>query len=428
MLQKTPAFWTALYSAGAEWRYGIDILAADEATALEDPTIYDQNASDRLVPKSATVTLDTTARTHRSFQLSFRNTDGRYLPGLAGLPSGGKGSPTATGLVWIDVRYRPWIELRTSFDASGNKVWDKTYLGVYVLVKPQAQVKSFGSQITINLLDKSALLCDPYFITNATLPTFTKNGHTVGGYASGRSFDSVMSDLATRGGIPVSKQLFSPGLDSGGSVLNLPADYSISENTEWWTHLQLLAASMAHVIYFDGTGNLVRIPNPLLQNVPSGITFTPGPQCVISEVDRETDFGSTYNHIIVAGGSSQTATYRGEAQILDQTNPYAKAHIGDRVCFIGKDGKVKDQTPDPTIGSTLQATRKAQVYLAQHLGQQEIVTIKCRNIPAIEPYDRFTVNVAASGLNTDFLAQKLSWQLAHDGMQIDSTKWFTVGG
>lgn len=424
MQTKSAAWFSALTAGSVEWRYGIDILAADEQTPLENPLVYDASAPDRLVPKSAQIQLDVQARTHRQFSLNLRSSDGRYLVGPAGFPSGGAGSPTANGLVWYSARYRPWIDLMTGFDANGDKVYDRTYLGVFVLTNPVTQVRSVGTQTQINLLDKSTLLCKPYLITSATLPTFNKGGHTVGGYAKGATFDGVMSSLATKGGIPANKQNFSP------STLTLPADYSIQEGTEWWQHLQALAGSMAHVIYFDGTGNLVRRPDPLLAVTPSAYTFADGPLSIISEVDRKTDLTATYNHIIAQGASNTSALVRGEAQVNDPGNPYHKNQIGERVCYVGKDGKLNDMTPDPAIGTAAQAQTRAQQVLARSIGQQESVTIKGRNIPALEPYDRVTVAVNDAGLNLDFSIDKITWPLHHDSggaMQLECSRWFVIG-
>ncbi len=413
----TAAYTSALLASGVEWQYGLDLLAVDEATPLETST-YNMNASDRLIDASASVILDITAKTHRSFQLTLRNGDGRYLPGAKGSVSGGAGSQVATGLVWYNVRYRPWMRLRTGFDGSGNKQWTKTYLGIYVLTQPSTQVKATGATVGLTLLDKSSLRCKPVLISNTTLPTFIQNGHTVGGYASGSTFDSVMHDLATKGGIPANKHVFTP------SSLTLPANYTINEGTEFWTHLQALAGSMAHVLYFDGTGNLIRRPTPLLTNAPPVWTFAPGPQSIISDVKRISDLRNTYNHIIVIGGSAQTGTFRGEAQVVDPGNPYYKGNIGDRIVYVGKGGKLNDMTPDPSIGSVPQAQSRAQMILATHVGQQESITVANRNIPVLEPYDRVTVAVPQAGLNMDFMVQKMTWNLAHSGMSIDATRWY----
>ncbi len=412
MQQKSSSYWTSVQASSAEWNYGVDILQSDESTLMLDASSY-------LVESSSSVSLDTTQPTHRALKLTLRNSSGIFLPGIAGSPSGGSGSTTASGYVWYNVRYRPWIDLRTGYDSSGNKIFDRTYLGIFVLSQPETDVKVDGTLTALTLLDKSALLTKPFLITNSTLPTFTKNGHTVGGYASGSTFDSVMHDLATRGGIPAAKHLFTP------STLTIPADYSIAEGSQFWDHLQALAGSMAHVIFFDGAGNLVREPTPLLTNSPSVWTFAPGPQSIISEIKRTTDLHETYNHIIVVGGSAQTGTYRGEAQVSDPSNPYHQNYIGDRIVYVGKDGKLDDQTPDPSIGSIAQADARAQMILAQHVGQQESVTITSRNIPALEPFDRVTVNVSLAGLNLDFMAQKITWNLAHNGMTIDATRWYS---
>lgn len=417
MQQVSRAYLEAMVATSAEWQYGVDLLAEDEATLLENPNAYNMNATDRLVDSSASVSLDVTAKTHRSFQLTLRNDDGRYLPGAAGSVSGGTGSPVATGLVWYDVRYRPWITLRSGWN-NGTKVWTKIPLGIYVLTQPLTQVQSTGATIGLSLLDKSSLLTKPFLITNSTLPTFTQNGHTVGGYANGSTFDSVMHDLATKGGIPASKHVFVP------STLTLPANYTINEGTEFWTHLQTLAGSIAHVLYFDGNGNLVRRPIPMLTNEQSVMTFAPGPYSIVSEVKRTSDLHATYNHVVVVGGSAQTGTFRGEAEIQDPTNPYYKGKIGDRIVYVGKNGKLNSMTPDPSIGSVSQAQSRALMILTMHVGQQETVELKTRNIPILEPYDRMTVQISQAGLSLDYMAQQLVWNLSHNGMTITATRWY----
>lgn len=421
MQQKSAAYWTSLVAENSEWRYGVDIVAADEVTPLEDVTILDANASDRMVMKSGAVTLDTSAKTHRGHKLQLRTKDGRYLPGPAGYPSGGAGSPLATGLVWFNVRYKPWIELRTGFTPTGSKIWDRTYLGVFVITQPEVQVYIHGAIATLNLLDKSVLLQKPFVLLSSNLPTWVKGGHTVSGYQKGSSFDSVMRDLAIRSGVPAGKITFEP------SALTLPADFNVIEGDEPWTLLQTLAGSMAHVLYFDHVGNLVRRDHPLYLNTPSVYTFSPGATSIISEVDRTVDLTNTYNHLISLGASTKGVLVRGEAQITSVHSPYHKSQIGERINYIGKDGKLGDMTPDTTINTIAQAQKRAQVVLAQHIGRQETIMVKSRNIAPLEPYDRFTINVPQAGLNMDFLAEKITWSMSHDGMQIDATRWVQVG-
>jgi hypothetical protein len=422
MQTKSAAYFAALAADVAEWRYGVDILAADENTPLEDTSVYDSYASDRLVPKSAAVTLDTSAKVMRSLKLSLRSNDGRYLPGPAGFPSGGAGSPAATGLVWYNVRYRPWIDLRVGFNPDGSKNWDRTYLGIFVLTQPDVQVQVEGATVTLDLLDKSALLQKPYALLASNLPTFTKGGHAVGGYQKGALFDTVMRDLATRAGVPAAKLNFS------SSALTLPADFAVHEGDEPWELLQTLAGSMAAVLYFDHVGNLLRRGHPLNNsNTPSAYTFAPGRTSIISEVQRKIDLQNTFNHVVSLGASTKGALVRGEAQLLDATSPYHKNQIGERITWVGKDGKLDDMTPDPTINTIAQANTRAGVVLALHIGRQETITIKGRNIPPLTPYDRFTVSVPQSGLNMDFFADKITWALAHDGMQIEASRWVTVG-
>jgi hypothetical protein len=204
----------------------------------------------------------------------------------------------------------------------------------------------------------------------------------------------------------------------------------MQDGTDWWTHLRVLAGSMAHVIYFDGGGYLVRRPDPLLQNVGPAFTFTPGPTCIVSQVTRKVLLTDAYNHIIVTGGSSTKAVVRGEAQVNDPTSPYHKNNIGDRVVYVGKDGKFNDMTPDPTIGTIAQAQTRAQAILARCIGQQETVTIKCRNIPPMEPYDKVTVNVPGAGLALDMSVDKITWELSHQsggGMTLTCSRWFVIG-
>jgi hypothetical protein len=422
MLLQSSDYWTALAAASADWRFGVDVLASDEATPLEDAT-YDLNATDRMLPGSASITLDTTAEILRSFTFALRSNDYRYLPGAKGYPSGGRTSPTATGLVWLNVRYRPWIDLRTGWTATGSKVYTRVYMGIFVLSEPEVDVTSSQAVIKLTLLDKTCLLRKPFQIRASQLPTFTKRGgHSVSGYAKGASFDTVMKDLATKAGIPARQQLFE------ASSLTLPQDYSITEGSTWWEHLANLAGSMAHVIYFDNAGNLVRRSHPLLLNGASAYTFTPGPTCIASEVNRKINFNDTYNHVIVIGAASKHGTVRGEAQIVNKASPYHKDQIGDRIVYVGKDGKLDDMTPDPRIGTTNQANTRAAQALAQHVGQQEELTIKGRLIPPLEPYDRITATIPSAGVDYDFLAEKVVWNLSTEATQeLSAHRWFTIG-
>lgn len=385
-------------------------------------TIYDSSASDRLVPGSATIDCDTGQASQRIFRLTLRSNDGRYLPGPLGYAFGGDGSPIATGLAWFNVRYRPWVDLRTGFDSSGNPVYDRTYLGIFVLTQPAVDANPVQSLVTLSLSDKSALLMAPNRITAANIPTFSKGGHTVGGYAKGSTFDAAMADLALKGGVPAAKQNFEP------STLTLPADWPVLEGDDYWQHLTRLAGSMAHILYFNGSGNLVRRDHPLyLANIPSAYTFAPGASSITSRVGRVIDLANVYNHVIALGANSQTALVRGEAQVTSPQSPYHKNIIGERVVFVGKDGALDDMTPDPAISTIAQAQKRAQVTLAQHLGRQESISIEARQIPALEPYDRITVSVPAAGVNLDFFIDKISWTLGVGAMKVEAARWFPAG-
>lgn len=416
------SFADALAAADAEWRAGVDLLASDEATPLEAGGLYDLTAADRLLPGSASVTLDTTQAVMRTLTLALRTSDGRYLPGASGYPSGGAGSPTATGLTWFNVRYRPWLDLATGFNADGSRIWTRTYLGVFVLTQPQVQVSVTGAIAQLTLADKTALLQKPYRLTAANLPTYTASGgHTAAGYAAGTSVDTAMLDLASRGGIPAARVNFEP------TTTTLPGDYAVAEGDEPWTHLSALAATLGHVLYFDRVGALVRRANPLALNTPPVWTFTPGPLCTVSTIQRATDFSNTFNHIIVCGGSSATALVRGEATVTDPASPYHSNQLGDRVTFWGQNG-LGDMTPDPTIGTTGAAQAQAQLLLAQHLGQQEAIQAQGRSVPTLAPYDRITVVAPHAGLATDAQITQLTIPLDTTGaMSLTAAKWLQVG-
>lgn len=423
MQQQSAAWWAALPAASAQWSFGLDILASDEQTPLETLGLYDSSAPDRLLDGSAQVALDVTVATRRSLSLSLRNGDGRYLPGPAGYPSGGSGSQKATGLVWMTARYRPWMDLRTGWDANGNPVYERTPLGLFVLTQPQVNVTISQTTTYLSLLDKSALLQKPYRLTASNLPTYTASGgHSAGGYAAGSTVDAAMRDLASRGGVASNRIHFEP------NSTTLPADYPVAEGDEPWTHLTALATSLGDVLYFDAYGFLVRRPNPLgVANSPSLWTVTPGPLCTIASLSRTPDYAQMFNHTIALGGSSTTTTYRGEAQVTDPASPYHKNAIGDRVVYVGQGGALDSMTPDPLLGSTAAAQTVAQTVLAQHLGQQETVQMQARNHPALEGYDRLTVNVPAAGLNLDVFVQQVAWQLGTGGMTLTAGRWVAIG-
>jgi len=412
----------ALVAADARWRAGVDLLASDEVTPLETGGVYDLTAADRMLPGSASVALDTTQAVMRTLTLALRTSDGRYLPGALGYPSGGGGSPTATGLTWFNVRYRPWLDLATGFNTDGSRMWTRTYLGIFVLTQPSVQVVVTGAVAQLTLTDKSALLQKPYRLTAANLPTYTASGgHTAGGYAAGTSVDTAMLDLAQRGGIPTARLHFDP------TTTTLPGDYAVAEGDEPWTHLRTLAGTLGHILYFDATGNLVRRANPLALNTPPVWTFIPGPLCTVAALTRSTDFSNTFNHIIVCGGSSATALVRGEATVTDASSPYHANALGDRVTFWGQNG-LGDMTPDPTIGSVAAAQAQAQLLLAQHLGQQETIQLQGRTLPTLAPYDRITVDVPQAGLATDAQLTQLTIPLATNGaMTLTAAKWLQVG-
>lgn len=435
MQAKSSTWWSALQAHVANWTYGVDLLAADEQTSLENTSIYDQFASDRLMPGQSEIDLDTSAKTHRKFTLHLRNSDGRYLPGPSGFASGGQGSPTATGLTWLNVRFRPWIALATGYSVSASGAvsltYDRTYLGIYVLTQPEMQVLAYGGIAILSLLDKSTLLCKPNLISSNTyIPTYTATGgKSAAGYPAGYSLTAAIDDLISHAyaNLGISGAAARVSIEPNG--LTLPNDYPITEGDDFWTHIQAIAASCGFVAYYDSLGAFVCKQNPLTINAPSAYTFKPGPRSIISKVDRQTDFSNTFNHFAVLGGSSKHGLVRGEASVQDPSNPYHRDRIGDRLCFVGSGGKLGDLTPDPNVASIAQAQVLAQTYLAAHLGEQEQVQVAGRNIPALEPYDRCTLIVPGAGLAMDFLLTSCTWRLGHDqggGMQATFNRWYSA--
>lgn len=433
MQSQSAAYFTAYTGASVGWRYGVDILASDEHTPLEDTSLQDMFAADRLVDGQAQVVLDTTQPTHRRFTMQLRNADGRYLPGPSGYASGGSGTSTATGLVWFTARYRPWVDLQVGNSSSGAPTYERTYLGMFVLTQPEVQVgtqySAAQARTVLTLMDKSTLFQKPYRITNAQLPTYTLGGHTVGGYASGYNVVSAIADLASKA---ASVNGFTLRTAFTPSSATLPVDYSIKEGNDYWTHMQALAASIQYTLYFDHKGTLVARPDPLTTNAPKVWTFAPGSSSTMSALDRVVDLSQTFNHIICVGaGSKKAGTVRGEAYVSDPTSPYHANKIGDRIAYVGKDLKlVASAAADALIGTQAQAQAVAQLALARHVGQLESMSIQARNLPALEPFDRVVVNSSQVGVNLDYLASQITWKFQHTqggSMSLGLSRWFTVG-
>lgn len=314
------------------------------------------------------ISVDGSRDIRRMFTLTLDNSDGKFTWG-------------ENKLIWIDnKRLKLYIGLNTPFGI------EYISQGVFVISQPQATHKLNMNTVTISGQDK-------WYLLSGNFGKFTHELTIL----KGTNITNAVKIIVENAGIPAVKVI------ADETSLTVPYDmtYQIGQNRG-----QAIKdlASKAFVegkyffdAYFDTDGYLrfEKIKDPTL-DAPVW-TYKVEDNTLYAGSVRKLNDTKLYNHILVLGGSSQTAEFRSEI-IIDETlpqfstgHPYSIQKIGDRF------NAWNNGNPDSNIDTQSQCDARALYELQKSLRYSEIIQFDLAPNYLHEPNDTVEIIDNANG-------------------------------
>lgn len=380
-----------------------EVLLQELITRVIDGSVkVDKTASDAGKTKSNN-------GVRRSFTLTLDNSDNSLK---IGWPTG----------IWLSNR----VKLFTGFQyADGTQEFVPQ--GLFILRQPKATSKPTESSITLQGDDKAALLNGSPGGTLADTWTITV----------GADVATSIQTLAKLGGVTAFN--FTP------STFTVPYTMTAQVGTTIWALIAQLAWSVSWELYFDRNGYLVFRPQPDYTALGPSASFgidvsndrefdtsteyafisstqieadttvvrlapgssTPNPYMGTDKVIDDNDSTTNpANHIVVIGGSSQTATVYAEAIDSSPNSPTSTVTLGqDRVRVV----------QDPIITTQSQAQARANYELLNSVIAAEKQTLSFLPNYLLDEEDIITLNDPNVGIAKNYVAIKLDIPLKWDG-------------
>lgn len=143
-------------------------------------------------------------------------------------------------------------------------------------------------------------------------------------FTSGTVVETIIAALAANAGI------LKTNLAVTGKVL--PVDVTYERDVDRWKAMKEIATTAGQELFFDATGTLTLRPfrDPYL--TPAAFTLQSGPTGNLIKVSKKASDTSLFNHIVVAGESSNTAVppVYAESKNVMVGSASSIANIGDR--------------------------------------------------------------------------------------------------
>ncbi|WP_336786967.1 hypothetical protein [Paenibacillus sp. MMO-177] len=285
------------------------------------------------------ISVDSTRDIRRMFTITLDNSEGQF-------------TWNEGGLIWIDNKLvKLFIGLKT---ITGIEYVPQ---GVFVISQPEATHKPNANTVTINGQDKWYLLTG----------NFGKFTH-ITTVNKGTKISEAIKIIAGNAG--VTKMI----IDDADAVLPYDLTYQIGQNRG--QALKDLADKAftdderAYEVFYDVNGYLRFTPvKDPLSEAPVW-SYKVDNDTLYAGSSRKLDDTELFNHILVFGGSSNTAEFRTEIIVTEQDpkwtgSPYTIEQIGDRM-FAYNDGN-----PDSNIDTQSQCDARAAFELKKRLQYTE---------------------------------------------------------
>jgi hypothetical protein len=325
----------------------------------------------------------------RSFTLTLDNSTGEFTWG-------------ENNLIFLDKRIKLFIGLKTP---SGQIEYVPQ--GIFVLTEPEDNhTLSDGKKVTINAVDKGYLISDKRgkLITQTTI-------------ATGTNIATAIKLLVQRSG----ETMFN--FDTVTSVTPYELTYEATSNI--YDSISELAKLAKCEIYYDENGYL-RLRNIDLnqfQNYSSVWSFKYGDSSerFYAGNSRKLDDSNLSNHIIVLGGSSQTATSKYELIVSDSNpifngNPYTVENIGHALYFHN------NGDPDALLSTNDDCKFRAKWELMHRLGYTENLQLSLAPHYLLDAGDVIEIYDAENSVNSRYLIDSLTIPLSPSLMSVECRK------
>jgi hypothetical protein len=321
--------------------------------------------------------------------------------------------------IWLGTR----IKVFTGFQIAPG-VTEYVPQGVFILRKPQITSTPTESKIILNGSDKASLL---------------------NGDPGGRLVDTLVIQQGTNVGTAIKTIAQMGGVTQFNFVpcpYTVPYTMTFQVGDTLWKAISTLAWSISWQVFFDRNGFLVFRPQPNYATLAPAATFTteddvtpaggqsvaeydfltPNQPVPVVRVIPASAGGNPYmgtqktiddtggyasNHIVVIGGSAQTATVRAEAIDSSPDSPTSTVNLGqDRVRVI----------QDPTITTVELAQARANYELQNTVIAAESQTITVVPNYLLDEEDVIVLNDPTVGaINKKYVVVKMTIPLRWDG-------------
>lgn len=333
--------------------------------------IYEADGTTLWLPSANTiggsVTVDYGRDERRAFDAVFDNTDGA----LDYSPSG----------FWYDKIVKIFRGVR--YEVNGTPTTWETQVGEFMIDKLDED--DFPQTVSVSGRDYTKKMLASKFVA-AT------------GFNAGASLDATINTIAAAAGIPANKRFIPPT----GKVLG--RDFIFERGVERWKAVKEMADAYGYELFFDGTGTLVMREYLDPSTSPLIYTLKTGPDGNLVKYKKSVSDGRLYNHVVVAGESSDTIPVWAEARNDNPASPTNIDLIGDRLY----------QYVSAFITTVAQAQAVADRFLSIHSLQEYDFNFSSLMLPWLEVGEiiQFIDPKAAETQPDRFLLSTLSIPLA----------------
>lgn len=293
-----------------------------------------------------------------------------------------------TNLIWLDKKFKLFIGIGV------NGAWEWLPQGVFPCSNPLATSQPDKREVEFRGSDKMAYLGKCANVI--TVQTGTNIGTAI---------QSVLTGIET---------MFI--FDS--TTVTAPYDMTWDAGTEYQEIIAKLASIPTWDLFYDVNGYL-RFRAPIDPNTtPPMLSFdaTKTGFNLYAGGQRELDESNLANHIVVRGGSSQTALVFSELKDTSPSSPTSIQNIGDRL-YLHNSGN-----PDPVITTQALADARANYEYKKRLQIIEKQHFNSFPIPFMEQEDVYSMNDPNNGTSGNYQVMNFTLPLKV-GDQMTGEMW-----
>lgn len=318
----------------------------------------------------------------RTLSFSLINEEGKYNPGINGIPVGTKIK----------------LELGIEIPEKQVNIWFDG--GIYVVNKNDPSRTTEGITASINCADKFSI----FEGTSGVIPHVTKFDM---GTPIKEIFLDIMRQSTGNGFLLDYKDIrYDPIFDGK----KLPIDIIMQSGSNWSSVLVQLAEILSAEVFYDRSGYLNVIPIVETMNdgsKPMIYSFSDEDGTIISE-DISNNMDEWINKIYVIGREVNGHTCIGEAENNDPSSPISIQRIGLRV------GQIVNDT---NISNDILAQERAEYELRQKIIANATLSLQVFFNPLLSVNNIVMVSDGKFGFKNDrFLIQSVSFSIGYDGV------------